>query len=74
MKYHLATDGPEFRRDDSLELNGVLVLIHFQEVDHFANEGLWSPGFAKGFERMLEGLPPDRVHRSCRRVLGECER
>src|SRR5205807_1913069 len=40
MKYHLATDGPEFQRVYALaaELH-VPVLIHFQEVDHFENEG-----------------------------------
>ncbi len=75
MKYHLATDGPEFRRVYALaaELR-VPILIHFQEVDHFENEGTWSPGFASSFERMLKAYPADDVHRSCRRVLGECER
>jgi uncharacterized protein len=58
MKYHLATDGPEFRRAYALaaELN-VPILIHFQEVDHFDNEGTWSPGFAKNFERVLKAYP-----------------
>jgi len=58
MKYHLATDGPEFRRAYALaaELR-VPILIHFQEVDHFENEGTWSPGFAKSFERMLKAYP-----------------
>jgi hypothetical protein len=43
MKYHLATDGPEFRRVYALpaELR-VPILIHFQEVDHFEKEGTWS--------------------------------
>jgi uncharacterized protein len=58
MKYHLATDGPEFRRVYALaaELR-VPILIHFQEVDHFEMEGAWSPGFASSFERMLKAFP-----------------
>jgi uncharacterized protein len=58
MKYHHATDGPEFRRAYALaaELK-VPILIHFQEVDHFENEGTWSTGFAKNFERMLKEYP-----------------
>ena len=58
MKYHLATDGPEFQRVYALaaELR-VPILIHFQEVDHFENEGRWSPGFATSFERMLKAYP-----------------
>ena len=58
MKYHLATDGAEFRRAYALagELK-VPILIHFQEVDHFENEGTWSTGFAKNFERMLKTYP-----------------
>jgi predicted TIM-barrel fold metal-dependent hydrolase len=58
MKYHLAADGPEFRRVYALaaELR-VPILIHFQEVDHFENEGAWSPGFARSFERMLKAYP-----------------
>lgn len=58
MKYHLATDGPEFRRAYAVaaELR-VPILIHFQEVDHFENEGKWSSGFATSFERMLKAYP-----------------
>jgi predicted TIM-barrel fold metal-dependent hydrolase len=58
MKLHYATDGPEFRRAYALaaELN-VPILIHFQEVDHFENEGRWSTGFATNFERMLKEFP-----------------
>ena len=58
MKYHLATDAPEFRRAYALagELK-VPILIHFQEVDHFEKEGTWSTGFAKNFERMLKAYP-----------------
>ena len=58
MKLHLATDSPEFHRAYALaaELN-VPILIHFQEVDHFANEGTWSSGFATKFESMLKAFP-----------------
>jgi predicted TIM-barrel fold metal-dependent hydrolase len=58
MKYHLATDAPEFQRAYALaaELR-VPILIHFQEVDHFPNEGTWSTGFATNFERMLKTYP-----------------
>ena len=58
MKYHLATDGPDFLRVYALaaELR-VPILIHFQEVDHFEKEGTWSPGFAGSFEHMLKAYP-----------------
>jgi predicted TIM-barrel fold metal-dependent hydrolase len=58
MKYHAATDSAEFRRVYELaaKLN-VPILIHFQEVDHFANEGRWSPGFAEKFESVLKAFP-----------------
>ena len=58
MKYHLATDSPEFQRAYALAAElSVPILIHFQEVDHFPNEGTWSTGFAKNFERMLKANP-----------------
>jgi len=58
MKYHLAADASEFRRAYALaaELN-VPILIHFQEVDHFENEGTWGSGFARSFERILKAYP-----------------
>jgi predicted TIM-barrel fold metal-dependent hydrolase len=58
MKYHFPTDGAEFRRAYALaaELK-VPILIHFQEVDHFENEGTWSPGFAEKFESVLKAFP-----------------
>jgi predicted TIM-barrel fold metal-dependent hydrolase len=58
MKFHYATDGPEFRRVYALaaDLN-VPILIHFQEVDHFDNEGTWSPGLATKFESVLKAFP-----------------
>ena len=48
MKFHVAADGPELRRMYALAADlRVPILIHFQEVDHFENEGTWSSGFAK---------------------------
>jgi len=50
MKFHVAVDGPELRRIYALAADlCVPLLIHFQEVDHFPNEGTWSAGFAKTF-------------------------
>ena len=58
MKFHSATDGPEFQRAYALAAElGVPILIHFQEVDHTQNEGKWSPGFATKFESMLKAYP-----------------
>jgi predicted TIM-barrel fold metal-dependent hydrolase len=58
MKFHVAADGPELRRMYALaaELQ-VPILIHFQEVDHFPNEGTWSSGFARTFEGILKAYP-----------------
>lgn len=58
MKYHVAADGPEYRRMYALaaELR-VPILIHFQEVDHFPNEGTWATGYAKTFEAILKAYP-----------------
>jgi len=58
MKFHVAADGPELRRMYALaaELH-VPILIHFQEVDHFPNEGTWSAGFAKTFASVLQAYP-----------------
>lgn len=58
MKFHVAADGPELRRAYALaaELN-VPILVHFQEVDHFENEGKWASGFATGFEAILKAYP-----------------
>jgi len=58
MKFHVAADGPELRRMYALaaELH-VPILVHFQEVDHFENEGTWSSGFAKTFESILKAYP-----------------
>ena len=58
MKHHFAADGPEARRGYALAADlGVPMLIHFQEVDHFPNEGTWSSGFATKFEAMLKAFP-----------------
>ena len=58
MKFHVAADGPELRRIYALAADlRVPILIHFQEVDHFANEGTWSTGFATTFESVLKAYP-----------------
>jgi uncharacterized protein len=58
MKFHVAADGPELRRAYALAADlRVPILIHFQEVDHFPNEGTWSTGFAKRFESVLKAYP-----------------
>src|SRR4051812_2192403 len=58
MKFHVAADGPELRRMYALAADlHVPILIHFQEVDHFPNEGSWSTGFAKTFESVLKAYP-----------------
>ena len=58
MKFHVAADGPELRRMYALAADlRVPILIHFQEVDHFPNEGTWSTGYAKTFESMLKAYP-----------------
>ena len=58
LKFHVAADGPELRRIYALAADlRVPILIHFQEVDHFPDEGTWSTGFAKTFESVLKGYP-----------------
>jgi len=58
LKFHVAADGPELRRMYSLAADlRVPLLIHFQEVDHFPNEGTWSTGFARTFESILKAYP-----------------
>jgi predicted TIM-barrel fold metal-dependent hydrolase len=58
MKFHIAADGPEFRRIYALAADlRVPILIHFQEVDHFPNEGTWATGYAKTFESILKAYP-----------------
>jgi len=58
MKFHVAADGPELRRIYALagELD-VPILVHFQEVDHFPNEGTWSTGYAQTFASVLKAYP-----------------
>ncbi len=58
MKFHVAADGPELRRVYALaaELR-VPILIHFQEVDHFPNEGTWATGYATTFASVLKAHP-----------------
>jgi len=58
MKFHVAADGPELRRMYALAADlKVPILIHFQEVDHTADEGTWSTGFAKTFGSILKAYP-----------------
>jgi uncharacterized protein len=58
IKHHFAADSPEARRGYALAAElGVPILIHFQEVDHFENEGTWSSGLATTFEAMLKAYP-----------------
>jgi uncharacterized protein len=55
MKFHVAADSPEFRRIYALAADlRVPILIHFQEVDHFPDEGTWATGYAKTFESILK--------------------
>ncbi len=57
VKYHVEADGPEMRRlySAAAEL-GVPLTLHFQEVPHFASEGLFNTGF-KRFDRILAAYP-----------------
>lgn len=58
LKFHVAADGPELRRMYALAAHlRVPLLIHFQEVDHFPDEGAWSTGYAKTFESILKAYP-----------------
>jgi len=58
IKHHFAADSPEARRGYALAADlGVPILIHFQEVDHFPDEGTWSSGFATTFEGILKAFP-----------------
>ena len=58
LKFHVAADGPELRRIYALAADlKVPVLVHFQEVDHFPNEGTWATGYAKTFESILKAYP-----------------
>jgi predicted TIM-barrel fold metal-dependent hydrolase len=58
MKFHVPADGPELRRAYALAAElGVPILVHFQEVDHFPNEGAWATGFAQTFATVLQAFP-----------------
>src|SRR5271163_4803169 len=48
LKDHVAADGPELRRmyDLAAELN-VPILVHLQDVPHYANEGVFASGFKR---------------------------
>lgn len=54
MKNHVTADAKEMRRvyDLAAELR-VPVLIHFQEVEHFAGEGDWNTGYRQ-FDQLLK--------------------
>ena len=58
LKFHVAADGPELRRMYALAADlRVPILVHFQEVDHFENEGKWSTGYAQTFASLLKAYP-----------------
>ena len=58
IKFHVAADGPELRRMYALAADlRVPILVHFQEVDHFPNEGTWSTGYAQTFASILRTYP-----------------
>ena len=58
LKFHVAADGLELRRIYALAADlRVPLLIHFQEVDHFPNEGTWATGYAKTFAAILKAYP-----------------
>jgi len=60
LKDHVVADGPELRRmyDLAAELD-VPILVHFQDVPHYANEGVFASGF-KRFEAILKAYPRTR--------------
>ncbi|MBM3758079.1 MAG: hypothetical protein FJW38_29385 [Acidobacteria bacterium] len=54
IKPRVNADGPELRRMYALAGDlGVPILVHFQEFEHYANEGNFSVGF-KNFAAMLK--------------------
>jgi len=57
LKDHVAADGPELKRMYELaaELD-VPILVHFQDVPHYATEGVFASGF-KRFEAILKAYP-----------------
>lgn len=58
LKFHVAADGPELRRMYALAADlRVPILVHFQEVDHFPNEGTWATGYATAFAGILAAYP-----------------
>ena len=60
IKFHVAADGPELRRMYALAADlDVPILVHFQEVPHFATEGVFSTGF-QNFEAILKAYPKTR--------------
>lgn len=54
LKDHVAANGPELRRMYALAADlDVPVLVHFQDVPHYATEGVFAPGFRQ-FEAVLK--------------------
>jgi uncharacterized protein len=60
LKDHVTADGPELRRMYALaaELD-VPILVHFQDVPHYATEGVFASGFSR-FEAILKAYPQTR--------------
>jgi len=57
IKSHVEADGPELKRLYAAAADlGLSIMIHFQEVPHFAGEGNWATGF-KRFEAVLKAFP-----------------
>lgn len=57
IKNHLTADSPEMQRLYAMAGEmGVPVLIHFQEIPHFENEGNFAPGYRQ-FDKMLKKYP-----------------
>jgi predicted TIM-barrel fold metal-dependent hydrolase len=57
IKNHLTADSPEMQRVYSLAGEmGVPVLVHFQEVQHFENEGNFAVGY-RHFDKILKSHP-----------------
>ena len=75
MKFHVAADGPELRRIYALAADlHVPILVHFQEVDHFPNEGHVEHRLCADVRVGAEGVSEDDVHRARGRVLGQRQR
>ncbi len=57
IKSHVALDGPEMKRLYAMAADfGIPVLVHFQESQHFAGEGMFSTGFPR-LPAVLKAFP-----------------